>query len=207
MSDTVDTDIEANAILNSYMYRVLQKTLPRRSWEEWGLSTQDALDAGFNAAPTRTWLWNRTNSGSCAVNADAVVMVAGLTRLALEGKIAKKFNPQNTAEKVLIFFHDELGCDIPAIDHRIFEPNNRHDTAACLSACVESLFSSLVDKSRKSKRALRKAVENRREDSKASASYATALESTRKHSPSPSILRTTSRKRRLYKTSLSHHVH
>lgn len=36
MSDTVDTDIEANAILNSYMYRVLQKTLPRRSWEEWG---------------------------------------------------------------------------------------------------------------------------------------------------------------------------
>lgn len=104
MSDTVDTDIEANAILNSYMYRVLQKTLPRRSWEEWGLSTQDALDAGFNAAPTRTWLWNRTNSGSCAVNADAVVMVAGLTRLALEGKIAKKFNPQNTAEKVLIFF-------------------------------------------------------------------------------------------------------
>ena len=97
MSDTVDTDIEANAILNSYMYRVLQKTLPRRSWEEWGLSTQDALDAGFNAAPTRTWLWNRTNSGSCAVNADAVVMVAGLTRLALEGKIAKKFNPQNTA--------------------------------------------------------------------------------------------------------------
>lgn len=161
MSDTVDTDIEANAILNSYMYRVLQKTLPRRSWEEWGLSTQDALDAGFNAAPTRTWLWNRTNSGSCAVNADAVVMVAGLTRLALEGKIAKKFNPQNTAEKVLIFFHDELGCDIPAIDHRIFEPNNRHDTAACLSACVESLFSSLVDKSRKSKRALRKAVENR----------------------------------------------
>ena len=116
---------------------------------------------GFNAAPTRTWLWNRTNSGSCAVNADAVVMVAGLTRLALEGKIAKKFNPQNTAEKVLIFFHDELGCDIPAIDHRIFEPNNRHDTAVCLSACVESLFSSLVDKSRKSKRALRKAVENR----------------------------------------------
>lgn len=113
MSDTVDTDIEANAILNSYMYRVLQKTLPRRSWEEWGLSTQDALDAGFNAAPTRTWLWNRTNSGSCAVNADAVVMVAGLTRLALEGKIAKKFNPQNTAEKVLIFFTTNLAAIYP----------------------------------------------------------------------------------------------
>lgn len=36
MSDTVDTDIEANAILNSYMYRVLQKTLPEEAGKNGG---------------------------------------------------------------------------------------------------------------------------------------------------------------------------
>lgn len=82
-----------------------------RAWEEWGLDRNDALEAGLGATPQATWLRNRTNSGDCAVNASAVVMVVGLTRLALEGRILAKFNPQNTAEKMLAFFNDELGCD------------------------------------------------------------------------------------------------
>lgn len=163
MSDAVDktvnTEIVTNTFLESYMANVLQKTLPKREWEEWGLSRNDALEAGLEATPQTTWLRNRTNSGDCAVNASAVVMVAGLTRLALEGRICKKFNPQNTAEKILKFFNDELGCGISSTHLYGSGPYDKENIAACLSACVESLFSALVDKPGAPRQMLRRTVE------------------------------------------------
>lgn len=131
-----------------------------RAWEEWGLDRNDALEAGLGATPQTTWLRNRTNSGDCAVNASAVVMVVGLTRLALEGRILAKFNPQNTAEKMLAFFNDELGCDFSST--LLYESGSydKEDMTTCLSACVESLFSSLVDKPGAPRQMLRKTVED-----------------------------------------------
>ena len=157
---TVDTEIVTNTFLESYMANVLQKTLPKREWEDWGLNRNDALEAGLEATPQTTWLRNRTSSGDCAVNASAVVVVVGLTRLALEGRIRKKFNPQNTAEKMLMFFHDELGCSFSSA--LLYEScsYDKENIAACLSACVESLFSSLVDKPGAPRQMLRKTVED-----------------------------------------------
>ena len=157
---SADADIKANNLLESYMDRVLQRTLPKETWESWGLSVQDALDAGLSPVPQTTWLHNRLNSGDRAVNAESVTIVVALTRLALEGRIRKRFNPQNTAEKILKFFHDELGCSFSSTHLYGSGPYDKENIAACLSACVESLFSTLVDKTGAPRQMLRRTIED-----------------------------------------------
>lgn len=179
LEESADAVIKTNDLLSDYMSRVLQRTFPKTSWEDWGLSTQSAFDAGLSAAPQTTWLHNRLNSGDCAVNSSSVTIVTALTKLVLEGRVPK-FNSLDTSVKAVAFFREELDCSIP---DNAFSTSGRYDkeaAASCLSACVDTLFSNLVDKPEGRKAALRKTVED---------CFFSFLEAGRQHTSPISVVR------------------